>query len=462
MDKNNPTKTDQTIDGATNRAADQARWSHIWHLSWPIMISNLSQPLVGAADTAMMGHLADPSLIGGVALGTVVIHFLLMIFGFLRMSTTALTSQASGDYHNSAGPLAAIQRPLQRGLLIGGTFGALFILIGPLISFGATFIMPASGPVEAHMADYISIQIFALPALLMNAALLGWLYGLQSMRLGMIQLLLINGLNIGLNFLFVLGFDGGIKGVALASVVANWVGFLFVLAMIGRQFAPYLIAITKLKSALSKAGWSAYGALSRDIIIRTVLLYLVQISLLYAGGRAGDIPLAALQIIIVIFGLIAYSLDGFAHAAEALVGAAIGGKNKAGLKLIIWRSCLLAGIASVMMSLALVIFQAPLLAILTSHQPVIAQTKALWVYVLCLGPAAFLAFQMDGIFIGAAHGKALRNGMLISFMVFIAILTLFDRLDSIQGLDGVLLAFILYLITRGISLAIRLPEITNT
>lgn len=450
MDKKNLTKT------------DQARWSHIWHLSWPIMISNLSQPLVGAADTAMMGHLADPSLIGGVALGTVVIHFLLMIFGFLRMSTTALTSQASGDYHNSAGTIAAIQRPLQRGLLIGGTFGALFILIGPLISFGATLIMPASGPVEAHMADYISVQIFGLPALLMNAALLGWLYGLQSMRLGMIQLLLINGLNIGLNFLFVLGFDGGIKGVALASVVANWVGFLFVLAMIGRQFAPYLIAITKLKSALSKAGWSAYGALSRDIIIRTVLLYLVQISLLYAGGRAGDIPLAALQIIIVIFGLIAYSLDGFAHAGEALVGAAIGGKNKAGLKLIIWRSCLLAGIASVMMSLALVIFQAPLLAILTSHQPVIAQTKALWVYVLCLGPAAFLAFQMDGIFIGAAHGKALRNGMLVSFMVFIASLTLFDRLDSIQGLDGVLLAFILYLITRGISLAVRLPEITNT
>ena len=457
MTKNNAPKPDPT----KAQAADQARWSHIWHLSWPIMISNLSQPLVGAADTAMMGHLADPSLIGGVALGTVVIHFLLMIFGFLRMSTTALTSQASGDYQNNTGAISAIQRPLQRGLLIGGGFGVLFILIGPLISSSATFIMPASQPVEAHMADYISVQIFALPALLMNAALLGWLYGLQSMRLGMVQLLLINGLNIGLNFLFVLGFDGGIKGVALASVVANWVGFLFVLAMIRRRFAPYLIAITTLKSALSKAGWSAYGALSRDIIIRTILLYLVQISLLYAGGRAGDIPLAALQIIVVIFGLIAYSLDGFAHAAEALVGAAIGSQNKAGLKLIIWRSCLLAGIASITMSLALIIFQAPLLALLTSHQPVIAQTKALWVYVLCLGPAAFLAFQMDGIFIGAAHGKALRNGMILSFIIFIASLTLFHKLDAIQGLDGVLLAFILYLITRGISLAVRLPDITR-
>lgn len=446
---------------ASQQASQQASWSHIWHLSWPIMISNLSQPLVGAADTAMMGHLSDPALIGGVALGTVVIHFLLMIFGFLRMSTTALTSQATGAYHEGTTPLGDVQRPLQRGLMIGAVFGTLFLVAQPLISMGAALIMPASAPVEAYMADYISIQIFALPALLMNAALLGWLYGMQSMRLGMVQLLLINGLNIGLNFLFVLGFDGGIKGVALASVIANWVGFLFVLFMIRRQFAPYLIKITSLTNALSTAGWSAYGALSRDIIIRTFLLYLVQVSLLYAGGREGDIPLAALQLIVVIFGLVAYSLDGFAHAGEALVGAAIGGKHRGDLRLIIWRSLVLAGLFSLLMSLALWLFSAPLLSLLTSHQPVIDQTLALWPYVLCLAPASFLAFQMDGIFIGAANGRALRNGMILSFTLFISSLFVFQQMTLTHGLDGVLLAFILYLMVRGISLALRLPEIVK-
>ena len=443
------------------RAKDQASWRHIWHLSWPIMISNLSQPLVGAADTAMMGHLSDPALIGGVALGTVVIHFLLMIFGFLRMSTTALTSQASGGFEAGTAALHDVQRPLQRGLIIGALFGVIFILAYPLISYFAIVIMPASAPVEAYMSDYIAVQVFALPALLMNAALLGWLYGLQSMRLGMVQLLLINGLNIGLNLLFVLGFDGGIKGVALASVLANWVGFLFVLVMIRRQFAPLLRAITHLKTAFDNTGWEAYFALSRDIMIRTILLYLVQVSLLYAGGREGDIPLAALQLIIVIFGLVAYSLDGFAHAGEALVGAAIGAQNKSQLRMIIWRSVCLAGLFSLMMSGALLLFATPLLSILTSHQTVIDKTLSLWGFVLCLAPASFLAFQMDGIFIGAAYGRALRNGMILSFGVFVAALYLLEKTSFISGVEAVLFAFILYLITRGLSLIVKLPDITR-
>ena len=147
-----------------------------------------------------------------------------------------------------------------------------------------------------------------------------------------------------------LGFDGGIKGVALASVIANWIGFAFVILMIRRSFASYLDRITSYRKALSLSGWSAYGALSRDIIIRTILLYFVELTLLYAGGREGDIPLASLQIIIVLFGLISYSLDGFAHAGEALVGAAIGGKKPSDLRLIIIRSTCLAGAFSLFVS----------------------------------------------------------------------------------------------------------------
>ena len=434
--------------------SSQTSWRHIWQLSWPIMIANLSQPLVGAADTAMMGHLADPSLIGGVALGSVIIHFLLMLFGFLRMSTTALTSQALG-----ATDIKSIQRPLQRGLLIGLSFGLIFIALSSIIAQISTQIMPASDAVEGHMRDYVSIQIFAMPALLMNAAMLGWLYGMQSMRLGMVQLLLINGLNILLNFIFVLGFDGGIKGVALASVIANWIGFLFVAIMLSRQFRHYLSGFVSISHALTSEGWSAYGNLSRDIIIRTLLLYFVELTLLYAASEQGDVPLASIQIIVVIFGIISYSLDGFAHASEALVGEAIGAERQDALKQIIWRSTALAGLASLFMSLLLAIFAQPLLLTLTSYDAVISTTKDLWFYVLCLAPAAFLAFQMDGIFIGAANGRALRNGMIISFIVFGASLFGLSQISFIPALDGVLIAFILYLMTRGITLMIRLPEL---
>ena len=438
----------------TTQTSVNSSWQHIWRLSWPIMLANLSQPLVGAADTAMMGHLDDPALIGGVALGTVVIHFLVMLFGFLRMSTTALTSQAAGAVDNQA-----VQRPLQRGLLIGSGFGLLFILISPLISLAATIIMPASSAVEGYMSTYISIHIFALPALLMNAAMLGWLYGLQSMRLGMMQLLLINGLNIILNFVFVIGFDGGIGGVALASVIANWVGFFFVLFMIRQQFLSYLKGIFSLRAALSTEGWSAYGALSRDIIIRTILLYFVEITLLYAAGLQGDVPLAAIQLIVVIFGLIAYSLDGFAHASEALVGSAIGANEPQTLRQIMWRATCLAGLFSLMLSVLLALAGTSLLSLLTSHDSVIQATYQLWPYVLCLAPSAFLAFQMDGIFIGAAHGRALRNGMIVSFSLFLFSLWLTSHLSFIDPLDGVMIAFIIYLMARGITLVMRLSDI---
>ena len=425
-------------------------WRHIWHLSWPIMISNLSQPLVGAADTAMMGHLPDPAYIGGVALGSLVIHFVVMLFSFLRMSTTGLTSQAHG-----AGATKQRLLPLQRGLMIGASAGIIFIIGQALLIQGAFAILPASQAVEHHMADYISYHIYAMPAILMNTAMLGWLYGLQSMRIGMVQLLIINGLNILLNFVFVLGFDGGIKGVALASVVANWSGFLFVMVILSRQFKTELAGFFQLKTALFSSGWSAYFSLSRDILIRTLLLYLVEAILLSIGGKQGDLELAALQLIIVIFGLIAYSLDGFAHASEALVGAAIGAKAKDNLRQIIWRSTALAGLVSCLIALLLFICAPYLLAILTSHQPVKDITLDLWLFVMALGPASVLAFQMDGIFIGAAFGRALRNGMIISFGIFLLSLFLFQE----AGLDGVMLAFILYLGARGISLAWRLPQL---
>ena len=425
-------------------------WRHIWHLSWPIMISNLSQPLVTAADTAMMGHFDDASYIGGVALGSLIIHFLVMLFSFLRMGTTALTSQAHG-----AGNQRAVLLPLQRGLVIGAGAGMVLIATLPLLIATASIILPASQAVEHHMANYISVQIFGLPAILMNAALLGWLYGQQSMRLGMIQLLLVNGLNIGLNFLFVLGFDGGIKGVALASVVANWLGFLFVVMMIKRQFSTRLAGFFALGSALRGSGWSAYFSLSRDIVIRTFLLYLVEATLLYFGGDKGDVQLASLQIILVIFHLVAFALDGFAHASEALVGGAIGSGSKDTLTQTIWRSTAMAGFVSVLIAMLLIVSAPYLLAILTSYDDVIGQTMALWWYVVCLGPASVLAFQMDGIFIGAAHGRALRNGMILSFTSFVGCLLLLRD----WGLDGVMLAFIIYLMVRGLSLAIRLRHL---
>ena len=409
------------------------------------MLSNMTMPLVGASDVAMMGHLSDPALVGGVALGSLLFNFFYMGFGFLRMATTGFVAQCYG--RADADGLVLV---LARSLILAAGLGGALILLAPLVTLAAMGIFSADQAVEAHMDSYVRWRILAAPAALANMVLLGWLYGVQAMRLAMVQLIFVNLVNIGLNFWLVFGLDMQIEGVALASVGAQWLGLALTVFLVRQHLAARFGLRLRLPGTglFAAAGWTGFLLVGRDITVRTMLLLLAEAVLIYAAAAQGIAELGAMKIILVLFSLIAFGLDGFAHAGEALAGAAIGQRNKQILSLVIWRSCWLAAAAGGVMTVIILTGIGWILPLLTSQPLLQAATEQVWLWAALLPLTSFLAFQMDGIFVGAALAREMRNAMILSVLFFAGLLWVIG-LDS---LDGLLASFNLYLLMRGLVL----------
>ena len=430
-------------------------WRHIWSISWPIFLANITVPLVGAVDTAMMGRFPDPAYIGGVALGTLVFNFLYFGLGFLRMCTTGLVAQAHGRNDE-----AEIEDLLIRGLIIALTLGSLAILASPIIHLVTSQLLTASSSVEHQMQVYVEIRLFAAPAALGNMVLLGCLFGRQQMRLCMVQIMVVNICNLLLNILFVLGFEMKIDGIALASVAAQWAGFIFTLGLIGWQWRGMLRGVmarllTRTPSWFDLPAFGQFFSLGLDLILRTMMLLACEAIFLNNAAVLGDMELAAAQLVIVMFGIIAFGLDGYAHAAEALVGDAIGRKDPVMLNLAIKRTNALAFASSLLMGLFILAGEMPIIGALTNQQSLIELTAQQWHWVALMPCASFLAFQMDGIFVGATRGREMRNAMLVSTAVFVALVWI----AAPYGLAGLLAAFTLWLGMRGLTLWLLLPRV---
>ena len=430
--------------------SDTTTYRRIWALSWPIMLSNLSLPLVGAVDVAMMGHTAEVALVGGVALGGLIFNFLYLIFGFLRMGTTGFTARAFG-----ARQADEVNHIFLRAMIIAFLGGMIMLIFSPLIIRFSLFWFSASAETQNYAALYLQYRIWGLSAALGNAVLLGWLFGLQAMRLSMAQLLIINGLNIALNFLFVLGFNLSIKGVALASVGAEWAGFIITGYLVMRNRTRLGITFKAIDRAALLAKWQALFSVAGDLSLRTLLLWGVEALLVAKAARLGDIELASVQIILVLFGFIAFGLDGFAHATEALVGAAIGEVNLDKLRHVIFRASLLAAVTALVICLGLYVFRLFIILALTSQPVLILAVQDLWHWCILIPLASFLAFQMDGVFVGAASSASMRNGMICAFSLFWVIISYFES----AGLDALLASFLIYLLFRGVYLLARLSVI---
>jgi len=432
----------------------QTSYRHIWRLSWPVMISNISLPLVGAVDVAMMGHLPDPAFVGGVALGSLVFNFLYLAFSFLRMGTTGLTALAAG-----ANQMDEVGGVFLRGQFIALVGGLGLIACLPVILWAAGLVLSASADSLGHMQTYLWFRIWGLPATLANAVMLGSLFGLQRMRLCMVQLLFVNLLNIALNFIFVLGLSWQVEGVALASVCAEWAGLALMIGIVLRpnQLMMRIIRTLSLRQVFGWEKWSGLLAIARDLSLRTLLIWGVEAVLIAKAAALGDVELASIQLMLVLFGFIAFGLDGFAHATEALTGRFVGAADPASLRLMIWRSCILAGLAALMITGFLYLFKPVLLPLLTSQPALLQMTSDIWVWGLAMPVAAFLAFQMDGVYVGAASSRHMRNGMVLAFILFTGLASFFDG----YHLDGLLFVFILYLIIRGIYLAAFLPSLLS-
>ncbi|MCE2517877.1 MAG: MATE family efflux transporter [Alphaproteobacteria bacterium] len=432
--------------------AGQATRAAVWAIALPVMLANVTVPFVGMVDTAVMGHLDHAHYIGGVAMGSFIFSLITTTFGFQRMATTGLIAQAAG-----AGQKDVIFMTLYRAVVIALGLGLGIIAFSVPVIALARLALTASQAVLAGMETYISILAWAGPAICLNMVGLGLMFGLQKVRYCMVQLVVINSVNIVANLAFVFGLGMKIEGVAFASVLAQYVGLgvsiLLVRACLGpfRQWRPVIWAEAAALGALSR-----YAALGRDLTIRTLCIILGEVMVLNASAGLGDEVIAASQLGFVIFGLMAYSLDGFAHAAEALVGTAVGKRDLKALRIAIRESTILALMTAAMMTAVIFMFGPAFMRVLTSIPEVLAEAETVLFWLAVMPVTSVLAFQMDGVFIGATKARIMRNAMVVSMAVFVPVLVLGKFW---AGLDGIWIAFNILLALRGLTLWLKVRDV---
>jgi multidrug resistance protein, MATE family len=401
----------QTAQIAGRRAAVSHR--AILSIAVPIMISNVSTPLLGIVDTGVVGQIPDPAYIGAVALGALVFNFVFWGFGFLRMGTTGLTAQALG----SADALE-IRASLGRAVLIALIVGAALIALQWPIRELAFALIGGSPRVEALARDYYDIRIWAAPATLLNYALLGWFVGLSQARVALLLQLVLNLTNMALDTLFVLGLDMDVKGVALGTVMAEVLAAAVGLAIAARHLRG-LGGRWDFQRLAAPGRIGRTIAVNRDIMIRSAALIFVYAWFMAQGAKQSDALLAANAVLMHFLAIAAYFLDGLAFAAEALVGKAVGAADRTGLaaaaRMTTWWA---AGIA-LLASLFFALVGSAFIDLLTADEAVRATARVYLPWAAAAPLAGVWCFQLDGIFIGATRTADMRNAMLMSLAIFL-------------------------------------------
>ncbi|MEM8561310.1 MAG: MATE family efflux transporter [Pseudomonadota bacterium] len=427
---------------------------HIWRRAWPIILANAAVPLLGLADTAVIGNLGDIAQLGAIAFGAMIFSFIYWSFGFLRMGTTGFTAQAMG-----AADEAEVRATLGRALVVGTFLGvSLLLLQAPLVYFALLF-LEGSANVESITRDYCLIRIWGAPATLCIFALLGTLVGLGKSRQLLIVQLFLNGLNIVLDVLFAGVFGWGAKGIALGTVMAEWFTLLFAISTVVR--------LLRARDATTGPFWSLAQIINArkmlrlmsantDILLRTLMLLFCFAWFINQSASYGDAVLGANHILLQLITFSAFFLDGYAFVVESLVGTALGAKRKRDLQIAVRRSSELALATAVILALLIALFGHDAIAALTNISEVrIAAGEALgWAALYVLVSAA--AFQLDGIFIGATHTREMRNASFLSTAVF---MLAWWVLTPGLGLNGLWLAFVIYVVVRALSLLLYYPRL---
>lgn len=424
----------------------------VWTLAGPMILANLSTPLLGMVDTAVVGHLNSPVYLGAVALGSMLFTFLFWGFGFLRMVTTGLTSQANSQDNRDATRAVL----LQSGLLALIIALALLVLQSPIGWLAFQFI-DGSTDVLAAAQHYYQIRIWSAPATLLNFAILGWLIGMGASRHALAVVLVINISNIVFDLLLVNQLGMKADGVALASVMAEYIGLCFAIVLLSKQqLALKTIRLKKQLQLLLKNRKELH--LHGNFMLRTFCLIFSFAFFTNQGAQQGDVVLAANMVLLNFITFMAYVLDGFANATEVMTGNAIGRTDKNMLK----RSLILNGCWSFLVAslFSLLYFSAGdrIIGLLTDIEAV-AVTASDYRYWVALAPIIGVwSYLFDGLFVGATLGREMRNTMLFS--------TLFCYLPAwyfLQGFDnhGLWAALIVLLAARGISQSCYLPRILN-
>jgi MATE family multidrug resistance protein len=422
----------------------------ILDLAIPNIISNISIPLLGIVDMALMGHLESDAYIGAIALGSLIFNFIYWGLGFLRMGTSGFTAQAWGRRD-----LPETILVFSRAFLIAAVMSGVLLIIQKPIEILSFAVLKGESRVEELAMAYFRIRIWAAPAALGQFALLGFFLGMQNARLPMVVLITTNVINIGCNYFFVMQLGMGSEGVALGTVVAQYSGFLVALWFLRRYFRK-LFKYWSWKAASRWSSLRQFLMVNKDIFIRTMCLVVV-FSIFTARSASSDVTtegeetiLAVNSLLMQFFMFFSFLIDGFAHASEALTGKFIGARDRISLTksirlLFLWGTGISVGFTLLYLLGGNGIFR-----LLTNNPEVIANAQPYFFWIILVPMVSYTAFLWDGIFIGATAGKEMRNAMLLSTLViFFPVYFLAGR---IMGNHGLWLAFILFMAARGLTM----------
>lgn len=411
-----------------------------------MILSNITVPLLGIVDTAVIGHLESAHYLAGIALGSAVISLLFWLAGVLRMSTTGLVAQAYGK--NDLAQLSAL---LKRSLLLAGAAAILLILLSPLIAQAMAFLSGANNAVLTQANTYFSIRIFSAPAALCNLVLLGWMLGVHYARGPFYLLLVTNITNIVLDIYFVVYLDWGVAGAAWASLIADYSAFIFALLLVIKLASKQQIKLI-LPGWLSVAKMANLLRFNSDIFIRSLILQLCFSFMTFYGARLGEITLAANAVLLNFLMLVSFALDGVAYASEAKVGQAKGQKSVKNIELWVKVSAFWGMLFGILYSVFFALFGSSIIKLLTNVPEVISTANEYLPWVVVLPVLAMSCFLFDGVFVGLTRAKNMRNSMFISAAIgFFGVFFVFINWQN----HALWLAMSCFMLMRGVTLIIK-------
>lgn len=383
----------------------------VFRIALPMTLASLSVPLLGLVDTGILGHLPSDNYLAAVAAGSSVLTMLLWLFGFLRMGSTGLTARAWG-----AGDLQRCRELLFQSLLLALLIGwGLILLRQPILETTLALIAPSTQVLPLAL-EYCAIRIFAAPATLATYCAIGWLLGLQQARSTLAVMLFVNLVNVLLDFWFIVGLDWNSRGAAWASVTAEYAGAAVALLLVALK----LKALPAPWSWRQLGHWSRYRALfavNRHLFVRTALLVFTMTFFTAQGARQGDAVLAANAILMQLLLLVAFTQDGFAHAAESLTGQAIGSRQLDRFYQICFTNAFWGLLIALLATLLYLLFPHAIIQLFTDLPAVASAALTYWPWLTALPLTGLACFMADGIFIGSGKTQAMQNSMLVAVLV---------------------------------------------
>ena len=414
----------------------------------PIMLSNVSEPMIGVVNTAVIGQLHDPYYIGAIAVGALIFSFIFWGFGFLRLSTGGLSAQALG-----AGDTVELVAVLVRALMIGVAAGVGLILLAPLIREAGFGLVGGSAEIRQHGETYFNDRIWSAPAALANYCVMGWFIGQSRAKLAFAVQLFLNLTNMALSALFVLHLGMTSDGVGLAALIAEWSAVALALGLAfamlrgmgagiswRRVLEPYRMKRTLLMNA--------------DVMIRTLCLVFAFTWFTARGARAGDVVVAANAVLINLFEVAAYLIDGFAYASEALVGQSVGARNRKRFRDAVRLTSIWAMVLGVLCAAAIWFGGPSIIDLMTVNAEVRDTARAYLPWAAVSPVLGVICFQFDGIFTGAMATKDMRNMMIVSLGIYMLAWWL---LEARFGNHGLWAALCVFFVARGLTFASRMP-----